>query len=60
LEKARDCYEKALLIDDQHLTSYINIGSVYRDLGQRNKAYEALMKALEIDPEDEDAKDNLG
>jgi tetratricopeptide (TPR) repeat protein len=49
-----------LLIDDQHLTSYINIGSVYRDLGQRNKAYEALMKALEIDPEDEDAKDNLG
>ena len=48
-----------MILDETLTAAHVNISSVYRDLGQRKRAFESLMKALELDPEDSDAKDNL-
>jgi Flp pilus assembly protein TadD len=40
-------------------TAYNNLGNVYEQLGDKVKAKENYLKALESDPNNQNAKDNL-
>lgn len=51
---------KALLIDQKNKQLYYVLGTSYIDLKQNEKAEEALMKALEIDPNYTEAQYQLG
>lgn len=49
-EKAIKCFEKLIMIDPSSAIDYANIGSNYRELGDRDNAIRYYRKALEIDP----------
>jgi ribosomal protein S12 methylthiotransferase accessory factor len=52
-------FEKVIRLDPSSAIDYANIGSNYRDLGNREKAIEYYLMALEIDPEITFARENL-
>ena len=54
-KKAIREFEECLMINKRHPQSYGNIGLCYAQLGRKSEAFEALDKALEIDPEYEPA-----
>ena len=54
-QKAIRGFEECLMINKRHPQSYGNIGLCYAQLGRKSEAFEALDKALEIDPEYEPA-----
>ncbi|HSA06777.1 MAG TPA: tetratricopeptide repeat protein [Candidatus Gastranaerophilales bacterium] len=54
-EKAAQNFEKALFLDPSIKDAYFNLGSVYRELGEMNKAKEILSNLLRKDPFDDEA-----
>jgi Ca-activated chloride channel family protein len=60
-EEARNEFERVLASDnrDLHAETYYNIGNCQYRMGKLEEALESYKKALEIHPEDEDAKYNI-
>jgi len=57
--QALDWYQKALQIDPKNDKIYFNLGVLYFDWGEKEKALEALQIALELRPDFVEAKDFL-
>ncbi len=57
-EKAIHKFKEVLEMDSRHTQSYGNMGICYGKMGNKQKALEALDKAIEIDPEYKPAIDN--
>jgi tetratricopeptide (TPR) repeat protein len=53
-EAALDDYEKALVIDPDNGTVWVNLGAAYQNLGDYDQAIDAYERARELDPENED------
>jgi len=51
--------DEILLIDPQNTAALINIGAVYSDMGENEKALEHLEKALELGSDDKNLYINL-
>ncbi|MDY6850757.1 MAG: tetratricopeptide repeat protein, partial [Thermodesulfobacteriota bacterium] len=58
-EKAIACFEKVLEIDPGSGIDYANIGSNYRELGNRHEAAEYYRRALELDSSLDWVRENL-
>jgi len=58
-ENAIRCFKKIIGLDPGSAINYANIGSNYRDMGDRKKAIEFYTTAINIDPTIEFAWDNL-
>ncbi|KAI6190047.1 hypothetical protein M3Y97_00074500 [Aphelenchoides bicaudatus] len=58
-EKALEASEKAIEYDDSRSVHFYNRAIAYRDLGRRAEAKADFKKTLELDPTDDDAKDEL-
>jgi len=54
-----ECCEKAVKIDSQCEMAWINMGSVYGNLGKFQKAFKCFEAALRIDPQNELARENM-
>jgi len=65
LEEARAAYERALQLDTSKLTKEFqailvnNLGVVYQKQGKLKEAVQQYTRALELNPNYQDAKDNL-
>ncbi len=61
LEDAQKLYEQTAIYGEKELAqkSYYNLGNVANKQGKLKEAIEFYQKALELDPEDQDAKYNL-
>ena len=59
LEDAKKYFELAIVKEKGFSTAYNNLGNVYEQLGDKAKAKENYLKALESDPNNQNAKDNL-
>jgi protein O-GlcNAc transferase len=51
VEKARQCFAKAVMVDNDNLMANYNLGVSLRLLGKNVEAIKYFQKALEIDPE---------
>jgi tetratricopeptide (TPR) repeat protein len=60
LQDAHNYYNKVLEIDPKHLSANINLGTIFQELGENQKAKECYEKAIEINPNYADAHNNLG
>jgi len=58
-EDALECYEKALQIDPNLLTAWINMTSVCTMLEQDDKAVESARQAVTLEPDSGMARNNL-
>ncbi|WP_027359477.1 YcaO-like family protein [Desulforegula conservatrix] len=58
-EKAIESFEKLIKLDPSSAIDYANIGSNYRELGDRDNAIRYYKKALEIDPKITFALENI-
>jgi tetratricopeptide (TPR) repeat protein len=52
-------FDKSIAMDNNFAYSYLWKGNCYAALGKRPEAVEAYKKVLEIDPNNQDAKDQL-
>ncbi len=59
MEKALELYQHALTLDLM-LPFCIMAGSLYLELGQTEKAIAAFMASLNIEPENNEVRNNLG
>jgi membrane associated rhomboid family serine protease len=57
--KAAELYAKAVAIDDSHAGWWYNLSLCYVQLGQEAKAHDALRRAAELKPDDEQIKQDL-
>ncbi|HBD10226.1 MAG TPA: hypothetical protein DCZ69_18395 [Syntrophobacteraceae bacterium] len=60
LGQAADCFEKAIKGSMLFVAGYKNYASIQQELGHRDKAIDALLKADEISPRDAERKLSLG
>ena len=51
--------EKAIKINPENTDLHINMGILYSNLGDKQKAKEEFGKALQIDPQNQKAKQQL-
>ena len=58
-KQALDAYVKALLFDPHAPNVAYNMGLIYRDRGETDKAISAFKRALATNPNDRDAQKNL-
>ncbi|MBU0991886.1 MAG: YcaO-like family protein [Proteobacteria bacterium] len=58
-EEAILCFKNVIRLNPSSAIDYANIASNYRDMGNRNKAIEYYLMALEIDPSIDFARENL-
>ena len=58
-KKAIDCFKRVLELNPASAIDYANIGSNYRDLGDREEAVRYYRLALELDPTIDFAQENL-
>jgi len=58
-ERAIDCFKRVLELNPASAIDYANIGSNYRDMGDREKAISYYRLALELDPTIDFARENL-
>jgi ribosomal protein S12 methylthiotransferase accessory factor len=58
-EKAIDCFRRVLELNPASAIDYANIGSNYREMGDREKAGSYYRLALELDPTIDFARENL-
>ena len=59
MKKLFGCFKRIIELDPGSAIDYANIGSNYRDMGNREKAIEFYTTAIKIDPTIEFAWDNL-
>jgi tetratricopeptide (TPR) repeat protein len=55
LEEARRYAERAVQLDPRRTTLHVNLGTIYRDLGEPAAAIDCYQRALAIDPDDPQA-----
>jgi tetratricopeptide (TPR) repeat protein len=60
MEQASACFEQTIKSSELFLAAYKNYASVQEELGHRDEAIRALLKADEISPRDTDRKLSLG
>jgi tetratricopeptide (TPR) repeat protein len=60
LKEAQILYNKILEVNPNHLNTLNNLGVIFQDLGDFQKAKSCCEKAIEIDPNYIDAYNNLG
>ena len=60
LKEAQILYNKILEVNPNHLNTLNNLGVIFQDLGDFQKAKSYCEKAIEIDPNYIDAYNNLG
>jgi DNA-binding response OmpR family regulator/predicted TPR repeat methyltransferase len=58
-EKALECYQQALNLDSKNEKVHFNLGVLYFDLGDQDKAREAMRQALQLRPDFTEAQDFL-
>ena len=58
-EEAIACFKNVIRIDPSSAIDYANIASNYRDMGNKEKAIQYYLMALEMDPSIDFARDNL-
>ena len=59
-EKAINCYEKVINLDPLFIHSYNNLGLIFRNLGEINKAKKYFLKITDLNPKYPNAYNNLG
>jgi tetratricopeptide (TPR) repeat protein len=59
-ERAAQCFEKSMETSEYYLTAYKNYAAVQQELGNPEKALQALLKADQINPRDTERKLSLG
>lgn len=59
LREAEYVYKKSIAANPQYVNSYIGLGIVYSRQGRPAEARESFVKALELNPESVEARDNL-
>lgn len=59
LEDAKKYFELAIEKEKNFSTAYNNLGNVYEQLGNKEKARENYLKAIETDPNNQNARENL-
>lgn len=59
-ERAAECFNKILCLDENHYRAWYNLGISYFNLGQTDKALEAYQKALKLKPDYEYVYYNIG
>ena len=52
-DKATECYNKILGLDNHYIEAYVNLGNLNREVNNLNKASFYFSKALEINPKHE-------
>lgn len=60
IDKAIECYDEALSMDDDNVRNYVNLAVAYRQKGDTEKAKELYSKALSIDPDYAELNSSLG
>jgi tetratricopeptide (TPR) repeat protein len=60
MEQASECFKRTIKSSELFLAAYKNYASVQEELGHRDEAIRALLKADEISPRDSDRKVSLG
>ena len=50
LKDAQNYYQKVLEIDPNHINAHNNLGAIFNDLGEHQKAKECYQKVIAIDP----------
>ena len=60
LHDAQNYYQKILALDPNYVKAHNNLGIIFQDLGDFQKAKSCCEKAIEIDPNYIDAYNNLG
>lgn len=58
IDEALNCYEKATDLDKNYSLAYYNKGVLLMEMGNYRVALESFTKALETDPENENARYN--
>ena len=49
-QKAKDCFERVIQIQPNHVDAVNNLGNVFKQLGKPQKAIDYYQKAIEIEP----------
>ncbi|MFO7817750.1 MAG: hypothetical protein ACQES5_03040 [Thermodesulfobacteriota bacterium] len=57
--KAEQCYMKTLKVFGEHANIYLNLHRLYKEWGKEKKALAAARKTLELDSENEEAREYL-
>ena len=57
---AQELYNKVLKINPNHQGTLNNLGFIFQDLGEPQKARDCYKKAIEINPNHVNAHNNLG
>ena len=60
LQVAENLYKETLKINSNHVDAYNNLGIVYKELGEPQKAVDCYQKIIQIQPDDAYAYYNLG
>ena len=58
-KEAVSSYECVVQLNHKDVSAYTNLGICFMNLGEKAKAFDALMMALELDPKNIKAKENL-
>ena len=59
LEDARDMSRHSVEVDPNYANGHLTLGAVYANMGDLDHAESEFARALEIDPENHSARDNL-
>jgi len=59
LKVAENLYKEILKINPDHAFSHSNLGIIFKQLGENRKAISSYQKAIEIQPNYEQAHNNL-
>ena len=60
LQIAKNLYYQILEINPNHINSLNNLGSIFKDLGQNDKAIRSYQKAIKLNPNFFNPSYNLG
>jgi tetratricopeptide (TPR) repeat protein len=59
LQKAEEAFVAALALDSEYVHAQLNLGAVHYERGRIGQAIDEFKRVLQIDPENEPARDNL-
>ena len=60
IKEAQNLYNKILAIDPNYVDAHNNLGAIFKELRENQKAISCFEKAIEIDSTFSDAYNNLG
>jgi len=60
LQDAQNYYQKVLELDPNYVHAHNNIGLIFKELGENQKAKDCFEKTIEIDPSYANAHNNIG